>query len=178
MEEESLFVSRIRSFLEKRFGNQEHSEGDAEGFFVIGGHEFGYRLRANETLHAYRVSVDVVREHFNSFLDEAFKYCQELFCCRVLRALANRLTWKRIAGDVVDKMKLVKRCPFCPYVFTSDRRACDVCSFSFNFDDRCSVCHERVGKMVTLPNCRHRLHSDCVHKLQQKKCPVCRKAFE
>jgi hypothetical protein len=44
-------------------------------------------------------------------------------------------------------------------------------------DDNCSVCLENSGLWVEL-KCKHKIHEHCFKKIENKKCPLCRKVSD
>lgn len=55
------------------------------------------------------------------------------------------------------------------------------CGWCFPFiteqDDNCSVCLENSGVWVEL-KCKHKIHEYCFKKIENKKCPLCRKVSD
>ncbi len=45
-------------------------------------------------------------------------------------------------------------------------------------DDICSICHESQKVNFVTLKCRHKFHRDCIKKVENKKCPLCKANFE
>ena len=79
------FISNIERFLIDST-RQEEKHNEIEGR-VVTDREFKYRLQVSLNVHSYRISVDIVRDRFSSFLDDEFMYYHLLYSKRVLRNL-------------------------------------------------------------------------------------------
>ena len=175
-EPDSVFIAVLEKYFEKKFDHfVDNPNPDVEGLYVVN-QEFRYRIRCQEATHTYRVNVDILRDRFDSFLDDQFRFCQSLYSTRVLKTLTNTYTWRRVATEIIEGMRKSKLCQFCPRLALSST-ICSVCQFSYNFEDRCPICHDRLGRFIKLPPCGHRAHAQCISKLHEKKCPVCRAVF-
>ena len=173
------FLYRLEMFLHNAINNLEQRVHEIEGLFVTD-KEYRYRLRVGEGLHSHRITLDIIRQRYPnaSFLDDSFHYYQQLYQQRILINLLNHFTYRNIAKELIEKMINIKTCQFCPrLILLSENVECTLCKYSYNFNDKCAICHEHKGQMVKLPNCNHRLHASCISRLQAKKCPICRSNF-
>lgn len=87
----------------------------------------------------------------------------------------------------------IVECKDCKDVISNDHNYDDLCSTCFSKaifklpenNDICSVCHENMiwshkdpQKVKYLDCCKNFFHTDCLSKIENRKCPICKAEFK